>query len=101
MSQGKAYVLLTGHLITGKQLRRSEPAQEKRFKYNHPVHISLTVLLGWLYFQAHYASHHIFMLGRCPIKWRQRLDITISVDWDAEPQIKQTKRTKNCDVVFV
>ena len=33
--QGKAYTLLTDHLITGQPLR-SESAQEKWFKSNHP-----------------------------------------------------------------
>ena len=32
--------------------------------------------------------HDILMLGRSPIKWRQRPDMTIAVDWEAKPQIK-------------
>ena len=36
---GKAYTLLTGHLIAGKPLR-FEPAQERWFKSNHPyIHV--------------------------------------------------------------
>ena len=31
------------------------------------------------------------MLGRSPIQWRQRPDMTIAVDLDAKPKIKQTK----------
>ena len=32
----------------------------------------------------------IAMLGKCSIKWRQRHDMTIAVDWDAKPQINQS-----------
>ena len=34
----------------------------------------------------------ILMLGKSPIKWRQRPDMTIAVDWDVKNQFKQTKR---------
>ena len=44
---GKAYTLLTGHLITGKLLR-SEPAQERWCKAKPSVLISRSGLLGWL-----------------------------------------------------
>ena len=30
------------------------------------------------------------MLGKSPIKWRQRPDMTIAVDWDVKHQFKQT-----------
>ena len=43
---GKAYKLLTGHLITGYPLR-SEPAKEKWFKSNH-LYISIFGLVGRL-----------------------------------------------------
>ena len=35
---------------------------------------------------------HLFLVlfGRSTIKWRQCPHMTIAVDWDAEPQIKQT-----------
>ena len=39
----KAYKLLTDHLITGLQPRRSEPAKEKWFKSNHPYIIKIIV----------------------------------------------------------
>ena len=29
------------------------------------------------------------MLGKSPIKWRQRTDKTIAVDWDVKHQFKQ------------
>ena len=29
------------------------------------------------------------MLGKSPIKWRQRPDMTIAVDWDVKHQFKQ------------
>ena len=31
------------------------------------------------------------MLGKGAIKWRQRPDMTIAVDWDVKHQFKQTK----------
>ena len=31
------------------------------------------------------------MLDKSPIKWRQRLDMTIAVNWDVKHQFKQTK----------
>ena len=30
------------------------------------------------------------MLSKSPIKWRQRPDMTIAVDWDVKHQFKQT-----------
>ena len=45
---GKAYMLLTDHLITG-QLLKSEPAQEKWFQVKPSIYISLSGLLGYLY----------------------------------------------------
>ena len=44
---GKAYTLLTDHLITSQSLR-SEPAQEMWFQVKPSIHISLSGLLGWL-----------------------------------------------------
>ena len=35
--------------------------------------------------------HDILMLGKSPIKWGQRPDMTIVVDWDIKHQFKQTK----------
>ena len=47
------------------------------------MHVSIVVYLGGYYF---------LMLGSCPIKWRQRPDMTIAVDWDAKPELKQTNK---------
>ena len=58
------------------QLNRSEGLSLLRksgFKSNHPY--KPFGLLGWLYFQAHFAYHDILMSGRRPIKWRQCQDI--------------------------
>ena len=35
------------------------------------------------------------MLGKSPIKWRQRSDMTIAVDWDVKHQFKQTNKQTN------
>ena len=47
---GKAYMLLTDHLITGLPLR-SEPAQNKWtvVQVEPSIHISLIGFVGWLY----------------------------------------------------
>ena len=67
---GKAYMLLTGHLITGLP-----PAQESGFK---SILMYKPLWLTWMViFQA------LVM---------KRLDITIVVGWDAKPQLKQTLR---------
>ena len=31
------------------------------------------------------------MLGKSSVKWRQRFDMIIAVDWDVKHQFKQTK----------
>ena len=43
-------------------------------------------------FEAFFGYHDILILGTCesPIKWRQRPDTTIAVDWDVKYQLKQT-----------
>ena len=51
---------------------------------------SLIGLLGWLYYEAHFDCHYILMLGNLsPIKWRQRPDMTIAVDWGVINSNKQ------------
>ena len=42
-------------------------------------------------FEALVGCHDILILGKSPIKWRQRPDMTIVVDWDVKYQSKQTK----------
>ena len=81
------FVILTDHLITGKPLR-SEPAQEKWF-VKSSIYMVPFFLLGWLHLKAHFGCHGI-MLGRSPIKWRQRPDMAIAVEWGVKHQFKQT-----------
>ena len=45
------------------------------------VHISLSCLLQWSYYEAHLACHDMLILGRSPLKQRQSLDMTIAVAW--------------------
>ena len=42
------------------------------------------------YFEALFGCHEILILGRSPIKWRQRRDMSIAVDWDVKHQFKQS-----------
>ena len=66
-----------------------EPVQKKWF--NQTIRIGL-LIVGWLYFyiyEAHFECHDILMLGKSPIKYRQRPDMTIAVDWGVKHQFKQ------------
>ena len=45
-----------------------------------------------LVFEALFGCHDILILGTSPIEWRQRPDMTIAVDCDAKPQLKQTNK---------
>ena len=46
------------------------------------------MLNGYIY-EAHFECHGILMLGKSLIKWRQRPDMTIAVDWDVKHQFKR------------
>ena len=51
---------------------------------------------GWLswadIFEALFGCHDMLILGTSPIKWRQRPDIAIAVDWDVKHQCKQRNK---------
>ena len=52
--------------------------------------------LSWMViFQALVGCHDILILDRSPIKWRQRPDKTLAVDWDVKYQFKQTNKQTN------
>ena len=91
MPPGKASKPLTDHLITGKPLK-SEHAQEKWFSQTIHTYINHIGLQGdyTCIYEAHFECHDILMLGKSPIKWRQRPDMTIAVDWDVKHQFNQT-----------
>ena len=38
------------------------------------------------------ALFDVLILGKSPIKWRQRPDMTIAVDWNVKHQFKQTHK---------
>ena len=48
--------------------------------------------MGGYIYEAHFEYRDILMLGKSPIKWRQRPDMTIAVDRDVMHEIKQTKQ---------
>ena len=49
--------------------------------------------LCWMViFKALVGCHDILILGKSPIKWRQRPDMTLAVDWDVKHQFKQTNK---------
>ena len=59
--------------------------------------------LGWMVviFQALVGCHDILILGKSPIKWRQRPDMTLAVDWDVKHQLKQTNHHQSKWTHFV
>ena len=65
----------------------SEPAQEKWFCQT--IH---TYKPYWLIYEAHFKCHDILMLDKSPIKWKERPDMTIVVDWDVKHRFKQTNK---------
>ena len=76
-------------MITGLPLR-SEPTQEKWFQVNLSKHKSLCGLVGWLYLK-HFLDVMTSLFST--IKWRQRPDMTLAVDWDVKHQYTETNRT--------
>ena len=54
-------------------------------------------------FQALVGCHDILILGKSPIKWRQRPDMTVAVDWDVQHQFKQTNKqtVKNLAILVI
>ena len=56
--------------------------------------ISVLFWFGWLYiyealYMKHFLDHDILILGKSPIKWRQRPDMILAVDWNAKHQLKK------------
>ena len=51
-------------------------------------------------FQALVGCHDIFILGKSPIKWRQRPDMALAVDWDVKHHF-QTNKNNNVLVLSV
>ena len=47
-----------------------------------------------------FECHDILMLGKSPIKWKQRPDMTIAVDWGVKHQFKQSSRMQVCIPVW-
>ena len=83
MSAGKAYTLLTDHLITGLSLARKSGSSQTLHTLS--LWLSLVVI-----FEALFGCHDILISGKRPMKWGQRPDMTIIVDWGVTYQFKQT-----------
>ena len=65
----------------------SEPAQEKWL--SQTIHTYKPYWHSWVVYKAHFECYDILLLGKSPIKWRQRPDMTIAVYWDVKRQFKQ------------
>ena len=81
--QAKLLRYVTIHLIS-LSLPRKRGSSQTIHRY-----ISLIGLIGWLYMK-HFGCHDVLILGTSPIKWRQRPDMIIAVDWGTKPQLEQT-----------
>ena len=90
VSSGKAYTLLNDHL------NRSSLSLPRKRGSSQTIHTYKPLRLSWMViFQAFVGCHAILILGKSPIKWRQRPDMTLAVDWDVKHQFKQTKLFKH------
>ena len=69
-------------------------------KSNHPCIQALLAKLGGYINEASFECHDILLLGKGPIKWRLRPDMTIAVDWDVKHQLKQTNKTLISDFIL-
>ena len=60
-----------------------QPLPRKSGLVKPSIHKSLIGLVpcGYIY-ESHFECHDSLMLDKSPIKWRQRPDMTIAVDWD-------------------
>ena len=83
---GKAYTLLTDHLITGYHPGLSLP--RKGVPVKPSIHISLCGLLRWLYFK------HLLdvMTSSFWVSLIKLPGMTLAVGWDIKHQFKQTKK---------
>ena len=50
--------------------------------------------MGGYIYEAHFECHDILMLGKSPIKWSQRPDMTITVGWDVKHQFNSIQKQK-------
>ena len=55
--------------------------------------------MGVYIYEAHFECHVTLMLGKSPIKWRQRPDMTFAVDWDVKHQLKKKKKQKKTFII--
>ena len=57
--------------------------------------LTKTYWLDWVViFQTLVGYDDILIFGKSPIKWRQRPDMTIAVDWDVKHPFKQTNKVR-------
>ena len=56
------------------------------------IHTYKPLWLIWVViYEAHFGFHDIPILGKSLIKWSQRSDMTLGVDWDVKRQIIQSE----------
>ena len=70
----ETYTLLTKHLIT----------------VNRSIHINLIDLVVWLFLR-----YFLDVIPTSSMKWRQRPNMTIAVEWDVKHQFKTNKQVDN------
>ena len=67
----------------------SESAQEKWFSQTIHTYMYKPYLLSLVVI---FMKPFLSAMGKSPIKWRQRPNMTIAVDWDVKHQFKQTNK---------
>ena len=68
----------------------SKPHYKEARYYEVELYVGLIGLVWWLYLKHFLYVMTSLISGTNPIKWRQRPDMTIAVDWDIKHQFKQT-----------
>ena len=54
----------------------------------------MSLWVSWMVMFEALVGCHDIILGKSPIKWRQRPDMVMAVDWDVTNQFKQTNKSK-------
>ena len=63
---------------------------------------NLALLAFWMViFKVLVGCHDILIFGKSPIKWRQRPDMTLAVDWHVKYQFKQTNKAKHLELSII
>ena len=77
-----------------------EPALEKWFSQTTHTYTCKPYWVSWMVIFMKRILSVMTSLGKRPIKWTQRPDMTIAVDWDVKHQFKQTNKQTFVDKII-